>query len=120
MPWSPVSIQSPTNFAFGGVRIAPVFEEHHRIRAADRDLALNARRQFVAVVVDDRDAVSGDRLAHGTGTHDSECRAGRQDEVALGLAVELVDRQAEIVAAPLERLAAERLAAGTEVRRSSS
>ncbi len=64
-----------------------------------------------AVIADHRHAVAGDRLADGAGLEHAELRAGAEHQVAFGLAVELVDGEAERRLAPVQRLDAERLAA---------
>ena len=95
-------------------RVLPVFEEHHRIRPAHRDLACLSRLQHPAAIVDDRDVVPRNRLAdRPAAAHPDRC-AGRQDEIAFRLAVEFVDRDAEFLARPVIGLAPERLAAGAD------
>src|SRR5262249_56594691 len=44
-------------------RIAPVFKKHHGIRPFHRDLAGLTGPQLIAVIVDDRDRMSGNGLA---------------------------------------------------------
>jgi hypothetical protein len=108
-----VVIQSPTNFS----RVAsgrPVFQEHHRVRALDRDLAELARLARTAFAVDHRHGVAGDGLADGARPRDADRGAGADHQVALGLAVEFVDRDAERRLAPFVGLGAQRLAAGAD------
>src|SRR3546814_7994635 len=49
----------------GGLWIAPVLEEHHRVGPAHRDGAGRASRALVAVVVDAGDSVARHRPSHG-------------------------------------------------------
>ena len=65
----------------------------------------------LAVRADHRHAVARDRLADGAGLEHAELRAGAEHQIAFGLAVELVDGEAECRLAPFQRLDAERLAA---------
>jgi len=77
-------------FLGGRGRVAPVFEEHDGIGAADGDVPVLARRQWPAAVVDDAHLVAGDGAAHRPRAQREERRVVADDEVALGLAVELV------------------------------
>src|SRR5262249_57147728 len=83
------------------VRTLPVFEEHHRVGPAHRDLAEFAGRRRHSVRPDHRDVMAGYRPADGAGTRDAQHGAGRKHEVALALTVELVDDEAAGRAAPL-------------------
>src|SRR2546429_1281043 len=49
------------------IGLAPILQEHHRIRPLDRDLADLARRALGAVRANDRNAVPGHRFADGAG-----------------------------------------------------
>ena len=91
--------------------VVPVLQEHHRIGTFDRDLAGLAGLERRAVLADHRDGMAGDRLADGAGLEHAELRAGAEHQIAFGLAVEFVDREAEGFFAPFQRLDAERFAA---------
>src|SRR3546814_14723227 len=84
----------------GGLGIAPVLEEHHRVGPAHRDGAGRASRALVAVVVDDGDSVARHRPSHGARLHRPDLGALGDHEVALGLAVELVPAAAAASAPP--------------------
>ena len=94
-----------------GGRIVPVAQEHHRIRRPDGDVAELAGRQHAAVVADDLHLVAERRLADPAGRRVEQRRAGRHDHVAFGLAIELVQGQAEFAPSPFQQFLAERLAA---------
>jgi hypothetical protein len=81
-------------------------------RPRDGDLAELAGLGNRAVVADDRDRVAGDRPADGARLRDPDRGAGREHEVAFGLAVEFVDGEAERLPAPVEGLGPKGLAAG--------
>src|SRR5581483_2961884 len=83
----------------GGV-VAPVAEEHHRIGSLVRDAAHLAGRKLAALAVDDRDRMSRDGGPGPAGPHRRKRGAVADHQVALGLSVELVDRQSEGGAAP--------------------
>ncbi len=95
-------------------RITPVAEEHDRIGPPDRDVPGFARGKRPPAIIDDRDLVSRDRATHRSRPHRHDIGAIADDEIAFGLAVELVDRHAECVAAPVEQLGAERLTAAAD------
>src|SRR5690606_20512107 len=97
-------------FLFRRFRVLPVFEEHHRVGPAHGDLARLAGLHLAAFGVDHRDLVAGHRLADGAAAADAERGAGGENEVALGLAVGLVYRQAELFPRPVIGFAAERFA----------
>ena len=65
----------------------------------------------MAVAVDHRHAVAGDRLADRAGFRNAERTAGREHEVAFGLAVEFVDGETEGRLAPFVGFRAERFPA---------
>src|SRR5262249_23692334 len=92
----------------------PVAQEHHRIGPTHRDLAEFAGRPQPGIAPDPRDRVAGHPLADRAGPSHADRAAAREHEIAFGLAVELVDHEAERRLAPLERLGAERLAAGAD------
>ncbi|PHJ59673.1 hypothetical protein VF03_34290 [Nostoc linckia z2] len=92
----------------------PVFEEHHGVRPLDGDLAALARLAERAVVADDAHRVARHRLADGPRPRHADGGRGGEDEVAFGLAVELVDGEAEGGAAPVVGRRAQRLAARGE------
>ena len=77
----------------------------------DGDLPDDAGGDRRPVVVDDRDLVAGHGAAHRSGPDRHDPVAVGDDEVALGLAVELVDRRPQDVPAPVQELRAEGLAA---------
>ena len=95
-------------------RLAPIFEEHHRVGPLHRDLANFADFQRLAIFADHRHPMARDRLADGAGLEHAELRAGAEHQIAFGLAVELVDEEPEGLLAPLQRLDAERLATGSD------
>jgi hypothetical protein len=78
--------------------VAPVFEEHHRIGPRHRDLPFLAR-PAAAVRADDRDVMARHRQADRARAANADDAAGTQHEIAFGLAVEFVDRDAERLAA---------------------
>jgi competence protein ComEC len=96
------------------VLAAPVAEEHHGVGPAHGDGADLAVAELRAVGVHDGDGVARHRLAHGTGAEHAETGAGFDHQVAFGLAVDLVDRQAERPLRPLLKPAPHRLAAGEQ------
>ena len=80
----------------GGLRLLwklPVAGEQGRRPAADGEVALDAGRKLVALVVDDRDVVAGERAAERAGLG-STVGEMRHHDVRLGLAVAVVDGQA--------------------------
>ena len=93
---------------------SPILQEHDRVRPLHRDLAELARGRGRAVGADHRDAMARHRLADRARARDPDRSAGREHEVAFRLAVELVDDETQGGPAPLERLDAERFAAGTK------
>ena len=78
------------------------------------DLAFLARRQDVALAVDDRDLAAGAGAAARARPDLEPVGRVQQHQVHLGLAVALGDRGAERVAAPGQQLLAHRLAAGAD------
>src|SRR5689334_9328043 len=80
--------------------IVPVAEEHHGVGAADRDLAGLSSRHRRALLVDYPHLVAWNGAAHGARTHREKSGIVADHEIAFGLAVELVDRDAESLAAP--------------------
>src|ERR1700761_3281868 len=58
--------------------------------------------------------MAGYRLAHSPGARNREAAAGRDYEVALGLAVELVDGDSECLAPPIQQLSAQGFAAACD------
>ena len=64
-----------------------------------------------ALGVDNLDVVAGNRASHKTRTRGRQRGARRNHHVAFGLTIELVDGDAQRLAAPLQELGAERLAA---------
>ena len=74
--------------------ILPVLEKHRRCGAAQREIAHLARRALAATVVDDAQLVPGERLAHRARTDRQAGKVGGQ-ELALGLAVAVLDHDAE-------------------------
>ena len=74
-------------------------------------MAQRAARQDAAVVAEDLDLVAQRRPADVPGRRVEQRRARGDDHVAFGLAVELVQRQAQFRMAPFEQLLAQRLAA---------
>ncbi len=92
-----VAGQQPVADEFGacGLGVVPVVEEHHRIGPANGDLADLAVRHLVARR-DRRFRHRGrERRAHRARMDRHERRAIADHEIAFGLAVELVDRDAE-------------------------
>src|SRR5262249_54253071 len=94
-----------------GVALAPILQEHHRVGALDRDLTELVGGAGRAVRPDHRDAMAGHWLADRARPRNIDRRAGGQHQVAFGLAVELVDGDAERRLAPFVGLGPERLAA---------
>src|SRR6476660_9105984 len=58
------------------IGLAPILQEHHRVRPFDRDLAKLAGPARRAVRTNHRDAVPGHRFADGAGTRNGDSRAG--------------------------------------------
>src|SRR6185503_6836944 len=98
----------------GGRLVLPVTEEHHRIRPPVGDAAHLPRGQLAAALVDDADGVPGNGGAGPARPYRRQRRSVADDEVALGLAVELVDGEPERAAAPLDQVLAQALASGGE------
>ena len=80
------------------------------VAAVQGDVAGRATPAFVAVVVDDRDAMARIRPPHAAGARRPANGAVADDVVDLGLAEHLVRDHAERVAAPGEHGVADRLA----------
>src|SRR6185369_9534802 len=97
--------------------ILPILNEENRVRravnvsAADGDLAELAARLFVPLLVDDPHAMPGIRPADRAGFHRPRGLAVADDVVDLGLAENLVDRDAELAARPIDHRDADRFAA---------
>ena len=85
----------------------PISEKHHRIGTFDSNLAEFTGGSDGAVGVDDRNVVAGDGFADGACAADADGGAGGDDEIALGLAVGLVDAEAKFGLAPGEGFSAE-------------
>src|SRR5437899_6089317 len=91
--------------------VLPVTEEHHRIGPLYRDLTERVPVSRFAELVDDRYPVAGISLAHASRFDRIERRRVADHVVALGLAIDLVDRDAEAVPDPVKHLLAERFSA---------
>ena len=74
----------------GGFGVLPVFEEHDRIGPCDGDLAGFALFHTPSLVIDHGDGVTRNRQADRSAAADPDSSARRQDQIAFGLAVELV------------------------------
>ena len=93
-------------------RIAPVFQQYHRVRTPEGDLSHDAgRHRLVASIDDDGSHVYRQRLSQGSRPWRQYPGATAEHDVALGLAADLVDTDAERAARPPERLAPHRFAA---------
>ena len=92
--------------------LAPIVQEHHRVGPLHRDLPLLLRLADAAVGPDHRDLMARHRLADEARLDHANRGAGGEHEIALGLAVEFVDGEAERLAPPGERLGSERFSAG--------
>ena len=92
-------------------RIIPVAEKHDRVRPLNRDDAGLAGRQHLARPRHNRDPVSRDRPAHRAWPHRVKRTTVADQQIGLGLAVELVDPDPERLIRPGEDILAERLAA---------
>ena len=107
----PAPVRPVHELGLRGLGIVPVFQKHHRIGRLHGDLALGIVGQDAAGIgVDHRDLMARCRAAHGAGHRLLDGRTGRDDHVAFGLAVEFVDGGAEHLPAPVQQLAAHRLA----------
>ena len=71
----------------------PVAGEQRRGSSAYGQVAFDAGGKLVALVVDDRDVVTGQRAAKRAGLHGAVCEV-RDDDVRLRLSVAVVDRHA--------------------------
>src|SRR6266849_6021896 len=98
-------------FLLRRLRVLPIPKEHHRVGALDRDLAERVRTCGFAMFVDDGHPVAGISLAHASGFDRVQGRGIADHVVALGLPVNLVDRDAEALSDPVEHLLAKRLPA---------
>src|SRR2546428_557797 len=78
---------------------------------AEGDAAHLPRRQLAPFFIDDAHGVARDRRSRPARTHRGKRDAVSHHEIAFGLAVELVDGEAERAAAPLDQILAEALAA---------
>ncbi len=100
-----------TKRAAGGLRVTPVFaEQPHRALRRDphRHVALLARIQHLAVVVDHAHVEAWRRLAHRTRPHRQAAVVGDQID-RLGLPEAVVDRQTRRLPPDLDHLRVERL-----------
>ena len=93
------------------LRLVPVAQEHDRVRPVDGDRPDGTGRHHIAPLIDHLDPVAGNRPPHRAGAEAQMSCCIADDEVAFGLAVELVDRDAEHRPAPLQQLSPQRLAA---------
>src|SRR5262245_63980320 len=59
-------------FIAGGLGVAPIFEEHHRIGALYRDLPGFTGFQRISRGIDNRDGMAGDRPADGARFRDAD------------------------------------------------
>src|SRR5882672_9855459 len=92
----------------GGL-VAPVAQEHHRIRASVGQASQLARWKLAPLPVDDRHRVPWNGGPGPTRAHRREHGAVSDHQVALRLTVELVDGEAERAAPPLDQILAEAL-----------
>jgi hypothetical protein len=93
---------------------APIAQEHHRVGPAHGDLALFIRRADAAVGADDRNFMARHGLADAAGPADADGSAGGEHEIALGLAIGLVDGEPQRLTAPGQGLRAQRLTGGRD------
>ena len=94
--------------------VAPVAQEHDGVGPPVRDAPQFARGQLLARLVDDAHGVAGDGGAHPPRADLRKGGAVPDHQVALGLAVELVDGEAEGAAAPFDQVFAQALAAARQ------
>ncbi len=76
---------------FGGIRISPVFEKHHRIGPSGRNVARGIRWQDFSGIIDNLDDKTGNGPSHGAGPDRHDFGAIAHHQVKFGLAVELID-----------------------------
>src|SRR5215469_13115536 len=90
-----ISSQQPVIGVFiaRGLFVVPVFEHHHGIRPAKRNVADRAGRNGLAGVVDDRGDMPWYRSPDRTGLYRHDARIRAEHKIAFSLAEHLVDRQ---------------------------
>ena len=99
--------------ALGLFRGVPVAGEQRRRVPADREVALDAVRKLVALVVDDRDLVPGKGASDRARLPDPVAGVADHD-VRLRLAVAVVERQAPALLEDLDDLRLEDVSRGDE------
>ena len=101
-------------FLRSGLRVLPVFDHGHRIGHAHADDAARVPRLLLALLIDNAHIESGRRFAHRARLDRKQMGIVGKDQIAFGLAVDLVHIDAEGGAHPLDQFGAKRLAPGED------
>src|SRR6516165_7208753 len=108
--------QAPTagEFCTSRLQIDPIAKKHHRNGALHPDDPAFSGREWSAIRRHDLDTVAGGCPTHRSRAHRKQQRAVANEQIGLGLPVELVDLDPEGLAAPAEDVLAERFAAARD------
>src|SRR5215204_5216354 len=75
------------------LRLVPVLQEHHRIRPMHRYLSQHPHCAGLALIIHNSDVMPGHGPAHDARLVRHDSRARRDDHIAFGLTVKLIDGQ---------------------------